>query len=330
VPGALGFDPYANDPDRWGFSLAQLGELLLPCLDAAGARVVAELGAYAGDLTRVLTAWAQAAGARVLAVDPAPQPQLEQLAAGSSVLELVRRTSLDALAEIELPDVVIIDGDHNYHTVAGELAAIAHRGQDARLPLLLFHDVCWPHARRDDYFDASLLPVDARHPVAGDAGGLHPDEPGLRVGALPYPRSAARAGGPRNGVLTAVEDFVSGYEGDLRLAVVPAFFGFGALWETSAPWTGAMEDLLGSFDRHPVLERLEGNRVFQLAERHVQTAALWAAREREAELEAVLRRLLRSSAFGFAERLSRARVRAGVAAEHDAVSKAEIRRVLGN
>ena len=30
-------------------------------------------------------------------------------------------TSHEALAEMELPDVVIIDGDHNYFTVAGEL-----------------------------------------------------------------------------------------------------------------------------------------------------------------------------------------------------------------
>ena len=56
--GARQFDPYLHDPDRWGVSLAQMSELLLPCLDAAGARSVAEVGAFAGDLTRVLVGWA--------------------------------------------------------------------------------------------------------------------------------------------------------------------------------------------------------------------------------------------------------------------------------
>ena len=49
---------------------------------------------------------------------------------------------------------MIIDGDHNYYTVSEELRLIAERARTAPLPLLLFHDVCWPHARRDDYFDA--------------------------------------------------------------------------------------------------------------------------------------------------------------------------------
>ena len=29
------FDPYLNDPERWGVSLAQMAELMLPCLDAS-------------------------------------------------------------------------------------------------------------------------------------------------------------------------------------------------------------------------------------------------------------------------------------------------------
>jgi len=50
------FDPYDHDPDRWGVSLSHAAELMLPCLDAAGVRSVVEVGAFAGDLTRVLVA----------------------------------------------------------------------------------------------------------------------------------------------------------------------------------------------------------------------------------------------------------------------------------
>jgi hypothetical protein len=326
----VSFDPYSHDPDHWGVSLSHAAELMLPCLDAAGVRSVVEIGAFAGDLTRVLVEWAAGAGARVGAIDPAPQPDLVKLEREHAGLELIRETSLAALPRIPLPDAVVIDGDHNYFTVSEELRLIGERGAGADLPLLLFHDVCWPHARRDDYFAAEQIPAQARQPVAGDAGGIVPGEPGLRPGGgLPYPRSAAREGGPRNGVLTAVEDFVAGRP-DLRLVVVPAFFGFGVVWSVESPWSDAVARILDPWDRNPLLERLEANRVEHLARGHSRLIELWEARERLARQEAVLRRLLDSTAFSVAERLSRLRDRAGVATEHSVVSKDEIRRALGD
>lgn len=323
------FDPYEHDPDRWGTSLSQSAELLLPCLDAAGARSVYEVGAFAGDLTRVLVEWAAGAGARIGAIDPSPQPDLEALERTHPELDLIRRTSLDALPEIPLPDAIVIDGDHNWWTVSEELRLIAERAdaEGAPLPLLLFHDVCWPHARRDDYYDQELIPAEARHPAAGADGGIFPGDPGVRPGGLPYPRSAAHEGGPRNGVLTAVEDFVAAREG-LRLVVVPVFFGFGLVWPTSAPWSDAVEAIVGPWDRHPVLERLEANRVHHLATQQVRRAELWELEQRLSRQQVLLERLLRSSAFGLAERLSRVRRRAGVAPGDDPVSRDAIRRAL--
>ena len=318
-------DPYSHDPDRWGTSLAHAAELMLPCLDAAGARTVVEVGAFAGALTRVLVAWAGGSGARVIAIDPAPQDDLVKLDRDAPALELIRDTSLSALPRIAAPDAIVIDGDHNYYTVREELRLIAEHAP--RLPLLLFHDVCWPHGRRDDYFDPKTIPEEARQPLAGDGGGLFPGDPGLRAGGLPYPRSAAREGGPRNGVLTAVEDFAGEHE-DLRLVVVPAFFGFGVLWHRAAPWADAVARILDPFDRHPMLERLEANRVRLLAERQAARAELWRERERLARRDAVLRRMLESSAFAVAERFSRLRVRARVAPGQSVISKDEVRRAL--
>jgi hypothetical protein len=320
----MDLDPYAHDPDRWGVSLSQSAELLLPALDAAGARSVAEVGAYAGDLTRFLVDWAAHAGAQVTAIDPAPQPDLVALAEARPELALVRQTSLDALPNVRA-DAVVLDGDHNWWTVTEELRLIGARDP---LPLVLFHDVAWPHARRDDYFDAAQIPADARHPVAGDRGGIFPGEAGLRAGGgLPYPRSAAHEGGPRNGVLTAVEDFAAARP-DVRLVVVPVFFGFGAVWSRGAPYADALERLLAPWDRHPLLERLEANRVHQLATAHSHLREIWRLRERVARQEAVLRRLLDSRAFGVAERLSALRGRAGIAPEHSLVSREELRRAL--
>jgi Methyltransferase domain len=327
--GPFDFDPYEHDPSRWATSMAQHAGLLLPCLDAVGAGAVAEVGAFAGDLTRVLVAWARERGARIVAIDPEPQEGLVELDRQHPELELVRETSLDALRHVELPDAAIIDGDHNYYTVTHELRLISDRSGGGALPLLLFHDVCWPHGRRDEYFAPERIPDEYRQPLLGEEGGLFPDEPGTRPGGLPYPRSAAHEGGPRNGVLTAIEDFTSGRE-DLRLAVVPIFFGFGAVWRRDAPYADELERVLGPWDRNPELARLESNRVYHLALAHARMGELWNARERLSRQEAVLRRLLESSAFSVAERLSRLRIRAGVAPNQSVVSKDKVRRALAD
>jgi len=323
------FDPYSHDPSRWAMSMAHHAELMLPCLDTVGARSVTEVGAYAGDLTRLLVSWAAESGARIQAVDPEPQESLVQLDERHPELELIRETSLEALPRIPLSDAVVIDGDHNYFTVSEELRLVSERAPGAELPLLLFHDVCWPHGRRDDYFAPDQIPKDQRQPLAGEDGGLFPGDPGLREGGLPYPRSAAREGGARNGVLAAVEDFVA-TRGDLRLAVVPVFFGFGAVWSTEAPYAGDLARLLEPWDRNPLLERLEANRLHHLALGHTRLAEIWQEQKRRSRLEVVLKRLLVSSAFSVAERLSRLRARAGVAKDQPLVSKDEIRRALAD
>jgi SAM-dependent methyltransferase len=324
---SLNIDPYANDPGHWGASLVTLAEIIVPVLDAAGARSVVEVGAYAGDLTGLLVEWAAGSGAKVWAIDPSPRDPLVALAGEHAELELVRQTSHDALAAIPLPDAAVIDGDHNYFTVSEELRLIAERASGADLPLLIFHDVAWPHGRRDDYYDPALVPEDARQPIH-EGAGVFPGDPGIRPGGLPYRYAAAREGGPRNGVLTAVEDFVDSRDG-LRLAVIPAFFGLGIVWHQSAPYADAVAEIVDAWDRNPLLERLEANRVHHLASSHVALVEAARANERAARQEAILRRLLDSSAFGVAERLSHLRERVGVATWQSVVSKDEIRRALG-
>ena len=321
------FDPYLHDPLRWGASMVHHSEALLGCLNAVGAKSVVEVGAYAGDLTRVLVDWAAKTDSSVLAVDPAPQPALVEMAEQNAGLELVRRTSIAALPEIELTDVIILDGDHNYYTVQEELRLIGQRAGGADLPLLLFHDVCWPHGRRDDYFDPQQIPVNFRQPLIAEGLGIFPGDDGARRGGLPYPKSAARAGGQRNGVLTAVEDFVAGSEG-LELVVVPAFFGFGAVWHRDARWASAVADVLRPLDRNPLLARLEENRVTHIAQEHELRTDVWDLQERQTRYEQVLRRMLQSSAFLVAEGLSKLRVRAGIASGQSVVSREEIRQAL--
>jgi hypothetical protein len=312
-------DAYANDPGRWGASLANNAEFLFGCLDAAAPRSVVEVGAYAGDLTRLLLAWAAPSGARIVAIDPVPKQPLEDLVTENpDALELVRATSHVGLAEIELPDVAILDGDHNYFTVAGELRIIAERAGDGPLPLLLFHDVGWPHARRDAYEAPDAIPEEHRQPMVR-GGGLFPGEPGIRPGALPMWASATHEGGPRNGVLTAIEDFIADRE-DLRLAIVPSFFGFGALWQLDAPYAGALAELLDPWDRNPILERLEANRVLHLSSSHFHMVQAAQAGERDRRKGELLQKLLISRSFAVGQLISRLRQRGEPAFSKDEIT----------
>lgn len=329
VSNPLNLEAYYDDPTGWATSLANVAEVMLPCIEATEPRSVAEVGAYAGDLTRLLVDWAAAQDrtVTVMAIDPSPQDALVTLDAERPELELIRETSLDALPRIDVPDVVIIDGDHNYWTVSEELRIIAERAPGKKLPLILLHDVEWPHARRDDYFAAEQIPADHRQPLAGEGKGIYPGDPGLRTGGLPYPRSAEREGGPGNGVRTAVEDFVATDAG-LRFATVPAFFGFGVVWHGDRKWAKRVAQVLEPWDDSQLVGRLEAGRVAHLAAEQTLLTEVFQARERRARQEAVLQRLLDSSAFAVAERLSRLRERVGIATAQSLVSKDEIRRAL--
>jgi hypothetical protein len=281
-------DPYENDPACWGHSLANLAEILLGCLDARGAKSLVEIGAYAGDLTRVLLDWA-GAGASVVAIDPTPHERLIELSKERSELELIQEPSHVALGRIELPDAVIVDGDHNYYTVSEELRLIDERAAGAQLPLLILHDVGWPHGRRDAYWNPEGIPDEERQPTL-ERPFLFPGDLGVADTGMPMYAAAEREGGPRNGVLTALEDYLD-RRGDLHNAVLAPFFGLAVVWPDDAPWAQAVAGFLKPWAHHPVLERLEANRVYHLALGHRRsqklkraTAALEAQREENARL----------------------------------------------
>jgi hypothetical protein len=298
-------------PEHWDFTLLPFASIIIRLLDAVAARTVVEVGADRGDFTRALLEWAARSGGEVTAVDTEPATQLVELADAHPELNLIRKPSLEALVELPGPDAVILDGDHNYYTLNAELRLIAERAAGSRLPLLLLHDLGWPHARRDTYYAPDRIPEDERQPVVRDAM-LAPGEPGMAAIGIPFKWAAEREGGPRNGLLTAVEDFLEGREG-LRLAVVPAFFGLGVLWPVGAPWADAVEEIVAPWASNRMLERLEEVRLDAIVDQ---------ARIRRQE--DALRRLLGSRAFRLAERVSRFRRR-----DEAAVSRERIRRALG-
>jgi len=288
---------------QWGYSLANVSEIMNPCLDAVGVKSLLEIGSFRGELTEKLLEWAEGSGAKIATVEPLPPADLLDLKSRRPELELIEDTGTGALEGLaELPDAIVIDGDHNYFTLSQELNKIAEKAGDSPLPFLLFHDVGWPHERRDTYYAPDRIPEDERQPL-GHNCTIEPGNPGLSDGGLPYEWAADHEGGPKNGVVTAIEDFLEGRPG-LRFAAVPVFFGFGLIWQTDAPWADRVAELIAPYDANPVLKRVEANRVAHLVRGHKDAAQIRELNAKIARRDELFARMLQSSALGVAERLS--------------------------
>ena len=241
-------------------SLSELREIWRPLLEAAGIRSVTEIGSESGVTSRLLTEILHGAGGGELTI---VEPDACDVPAPDDVTcTLVRGFSPDALKGLPDADAYLLDGDHNYWTITQELAAIAAAAQDRpAFPLLLLNDVSWPWARRDLYYAPGRLPAEAVHPYSYDLGVV-PGKPDLQPSGFRGEGNWACAlteGGPRNGVLTGVEDFLADHP-ELEYFHVAPVFGLGVILDRGAPWADRLRELLAPYAGSPFLARLERNR----------------------------------------------------------------------
>lgn len=209
--------------------------LVRPLLDARQPRTVLEIGSFEGENTALLLTYCQDHGATLHAIDPLPRFDADAwVADGGGHFVFHRAKSLDVLGEIEPADVALIDGDHNWYTVYHELKQIAEAADAAGrpFPIALFHDIGWPYARRDLYYDPTDIPPEFRQPY--QRKGIWPGRSPLhRFGINEILDNATHEGGSRNGVLTAVEDFIAERAEPMRLILIDGFHGLGILYPTS-------------------------------------------------------------------------------------------------
>jgi hypothetical protein len=241
-------------------SLSEHGELIFGALEAARPRRVVEIGSETGGFSKELLDWTGAHGAELVTVEPFPTPEMRALAAEHDHFELVSERSPAALGGIAPADAYVIDGDHNYWTVIRELRA-AYAGDN--LPLSILHDVGWPWARRDLYYEPKAVPAAGRHDHSFERA-VHPDRDELVAnggfhGEFQF-AAALEHGGERNGVLTAVEDFLS-ERPELAFRKLPVVFGVGFVYPAEADWASSVEELLDPWHGSRLAERLERNRV---------------------------------------------------------------------
>ena len=195
------------------------------------ARTICEVGSQAGAMTDWLLAYCHEVGGKLHVIDPAPEFDVadwEQRHGATLIFH--RALSLEVLPDIGHVDLVLLDGDHNWYTVVNELRVLERSAstREDPLPVVALHDVGWPYGRRDLYYDLKTLPADAVRPHA--TGGLHPDSDQLvDSGMNGHLLNALTSGGTRNGVLTAVEDFIAGSRADWTLVQIPGLHGLALL-----------------------------------------------------------------------------------------------------
>lgn len=245
------------------YSLDEFREVIFEGFRAAGVRTVMEIGSEAGTFTRELVRWVESNDGKLFCVEPKPTEELIGIARHSEHVELVPETSHQALSHLPAVDAYLIDGDHNYFTVNGELEAINRIArEEGRFPLLFLQDVGWPCGRRDFYYNPEVLPREAVRPHTFDLGVVPWSSIPVRGG---YRSNAEFAwaleeGGPANGVRTALEDFLVGRD-DLHVIHVPCVFGLSIVFAKAAGWSEHLRLALAAYHENELLARLERNRV---------------------------------------------------------------------
>lgn len=249
-------------------SMHEFSEMIVATLDLAGVTDAVEIGTEYGGMSTVLADWLKPRHGRLRCIDPCPKPEFLRWIATEPVVEHHAAPSLDVLPQMAAADAWLVDGDHNWYTVFHELEQIFTKTWAAgKHPLILLHDVSWPNARRDSYYAPDRIPPEFLRPYTSNAGALLDRDVtmpgrGFRGGnRLVY---ANVEGGPRNGVLTAVEDAITAQtEAGHRLAWcrVPAVFGLGIIFDTAAPWSASVIQYLLPFHENKLLATLERNRL---------------------------------------------------------------------
>ena len=261
-------------------SMSEFSEIISSALRIASARNIVEIGAEFGGTSSLLADHAAAMEGELVSIDPCPQQAFIDWCAANPAVRHVAAPSLEVITSLANVDAWVIDGDHNWFTVFNELTMIdAVCQRDAKSLLCFVHDVTWPSGRRDSYYTPDRIPEAYRQPFDYTGGatlgqnGLINDRGFRGHGQFAW---ALQEGGPKNGVKTAVEDFIKSCGRDLAYVEVPAVFGLGILFDRNASWSDRLADHLLPWHENALLASLERNRLANYL-----TVIEWQDREAE-------------------------------------------------
>ena len=186
-----------------------------------------EIGSSLGEATELLRSLSDL---RITTIDPCLDADLAEKFSGDTHIEVKKGLSLEVLPQLsDSFNCILIDGDHNWYTVYNELKIISQRGLLQKGGVIFFHDVEFPWARRDLYYQPDTIPAEYRQEIGYQAIIQGRNELAGDVGPFAGCAKAVFEGGERNGVLTAIEDFLKENRGKYLFFRITAGSGLGVM-----------------------------------------------------------------------------------------------------
>lgn len=267
--------------------------IILPILEKDTPETIVEIGAESGESTKNILEYCEMFKIKCHVIDPEPIRKFNEIEDKLKRYgQYHRALSLETLPRIS-GDVYLLDGDHNWYTVYEELKIIFSKinsSNSQKKPILFFHDVAWPYARRDLYYNPETIPEEFRHSY--DFGGVVlgkselASSKGINLGLA----NACHEGGKKNGVLTAIEDFIYKYDLDNEyiFKTLPIRHGLGILYPKTKPddlqnlidslfSLGNLDNLIKTLDKERLEILIEK---FEL-EREVRNQIMYLEKERQ-------------------------------------------------
>ncbi len=236
--------------------------LIRPILEEINAKYIVEIGSDLGVNTKNILEYCVDNNAHLTAIDPFPKFDIEEFKTEyGDKFEIYKELSLNRLPLLKDYDAILIDGDHNWYTVYNELKIIEGYFEDKKFPIIFLHDMGWPYARRDLYYNPENIPQKYRQPYT--KLGICPGKNSLmyKGGLNSHLNNAINENNPHNGILTALEDFIK--ESNLKFSFkhINAFHGLGILNIKDAEIDKIVEKVIESAD---IVDLLENERTEQI------------------------------------------------------------------
>lgn len=194
-------------------------DLINPLFIIKNVKSIVEIGSQSGSNTKNILQYCVENNANLTCIDPYPlYDPIELNVEYGNRMTFHKELSLNVLGLLDDYDAILIDGDHNWYTVYNELKQIEKTfSKKDKFPLIIAHDTSWPYDRRDLYYNPDNIPDVYRHPY--QKKGILPGVVSLieddKASINSHLCNSIYVNNLRNGVLTAIEDFLR--ESDRKL-----------------------------------------------------------------------------------------------------------------
>ena len=233
--------------------------IIRPLFDEIKPNHIVEIGAEKGLNTLNILEYCRENNSKLTSIDPLPQFDIDYVKRKySENFTIYEDLSLNCLSEVENFDVILIDGDHNWYTVFNELNVINSKFQENKFPFVILHDVSWPYGRRDMYYNPDTIPFEFLNPYK--KLGIYPNKTELVNGGLNNNLyNAISDNTPKNGVFTALEDFINSSGINISYYKIDLLNGLAIVFYNSKSNNDLIKNIINNSDIMQIAENYHNN-----------------------------------------------------------------------